>query len=82
MAKLKNVTNEELTAVNDAIDTGQLWEIANRIEKMYVEEIQDPVRLAQSLLSLSRAAADVASKLLTVEQMQAQKAELAKLRQG
>jgi len=80
MAKLKNVTQDELDAAEIEINTGGLWDIANRIEKMYCDDLKDPAQTAQRFLSISRAAADVASKILSKAQMQEQRRELEALR--
>lgn len=80
MAKLKNVTNEELRAANDAIDVANLWDLANRIEKLYCDEIENPLEIASSFLAISRSAADVASKIMLKAKHQELKAEIAKMK--
>ena len=82
MAKLKNVTNEELKSITDGCleIVGELWDCASRIEKGYCDHISNPVEDASTLLALSRAAGEVAAKILTKHQMQTQADELKALR--
>lgn len=76
MAKLKNVTLEELKALDEATDVSIFWDIANRIEKGYCDNLETPAELALTFLGVSRASADLASKILLKAQMQEQKREL------
>lgn len=77
MAKLPNVTEQELNdIVSDGI-TQELWSIHRRLEKGYVDPLKSPLDIATRMLSLSRAASDVASKVLATAQMEEYKRQLA-----
>ena len=63
MAKLKNVTHEEIRALIETND-GTASDLANRIEKGYIEELESPAELAMSLLAFGMSISDCASKIL------------------
>jgi hypothetical protein len=78
MAKLKNVDAQELKAANDAagdlIQT--LHDLTNRIEKMYVDAIDNPLMHARTFNSLCRASAEMVTMLLSKHAMQEQRREI------
>lgn len=77
MAKLPNVTEQELNDVTSDGIIQELWSIHRRLEKGYVDQLKSPLDIASSMLSLSRAASDVASKVLATAQMEEYKRQLA-----
>lgn len=81
MAKLKNVDAEELQAADhaasDMIQT--LHDLTNRIEKMYVDPLPDPLAVARTFYSLSRASAEMVTMLLAQHQMLEQQRQIDRL---
>ena len=72
MAKLKNVTMEDLNVLLESHNAGDLLDISNRVEKMYCDRIENPMRVAGSFLAIARAASELAGMILMTGQMQEQ----------
>jgi hypothetical protein len=81
MAKLKNVTSSELGECAAYFDSGldQLFDITNRIEKGYCDELTDIFGAVRALNNVVRAAADLNTHLMIRAEMQRQRAEIASL---
>jgi len=77
MARLQYVTIAELEKLNSVGEDVcmDLHGLNQRIEKGYCDEIESPVKLARSFLSLSRAAANLAANILTKASLQEMKRE-------
>ena len=73
MAKLKNVTMEDLNLLLESHNAGDLLEVSNRIEKMYCDHIENPMQKAGSFLAIAKAASELASMILMTGQMQEQR---------
>jgi len=78
MPKLPNVTDAEIIACyvaqNAALD--EMQDFADRIQKGYVERIENPVSTAKNFAVIARAANDMAVRILLVAEMQQQRDEL------
>ncbi len=82
MAKLKNVTSEELDECIAYFDNGleQMFDIINRVEKGYCEELTDIMGKVRAINNYVRAGAVLNTKLMLKEEVQGIRADLAALR--
>jgi hypothetical protein len=79
MAKLKNVSQEELKAAGDAASDlmATLHDLSNRMEKMYVDDnIQEPIAMVRTYNALARAALNMVSQLLVKSALDEQKRQI------
>lgn len=82
MPKQPNVTDADIIACHVAADNFlmEMQDIAGRIQKGYVDRIEDPVAAAREFTLIARAASNMVVMLLFVDQTQKQKDEIAALR--
>lgn len=84
MGKLKNVTDAEVVAchvgANDFLM--EMHDLGDRLEKGYVDRIENPTMDAKAFMLIARAASNMAVHLLLVADMQKQKDEIAALKAG
>lgn len=82
MPKMKNVSADDLKIVekNSEDVLSDILDVCDRVEKGYVDDIEDPVALARHFTALARAASQAAGLMLFRLQMQKQSAELAELK--
>lgn len=78
MGKLKNVSPHDLMRLSESASdlSAELYEVANRLEKGYCDDVAEPVSLARGFLALTRSAADVATFLLSKAASQEQQREI------
>jgi hypothetical protein len=81
MPKMPNVTAADLTEANEgAMDImAALHDLSDRIEKGYVDDIEKPVEVARTMISLSTAASTLAGRILFKLAMDEQRKELEQL---
>lgn len=81
MAKLKNVTEAEISALTERAEIllASLHDVTNRIEKSYCDDLQNPVSAARTFAVVSRAAADLTVHLLARNAMQEQKRDIERM---
>ena len=84
MGKRVNVTEWELAACVTGQENAlhEMYDFANRIEKGYVDRIENPAHAAKEFALIARAASNVVVQMLVFAQMQAQKDEIERLRTG
>lgn len=82
MPKQKNVTDAEITACHAAAGglLAVMQDLTDRMDKGYVDRINNPTSAAKEFALIAREAAGMASRLLAVDEMQKQKDELDALR--
>lgn len=81
MPKLKAVTFEELKAAEDlSFDLqGTMSDLSSRMQQGYCGDLNEPLSLASSFLSLSRAAGEMAANLLVKAKMDEMRREAERL---
>lgn len=83
MAKLKTVTQSEISAIITGTDDAlsDMHDLLKRMEAGYCDDLASPAQLARNFCWIARAASSLAGQILVKAEMQEQKAELATLMQ-
>ena len=81
MAKLKQVTDDDMKAVTQRADefSQEMVDIARRFNSAAGADLSDPLALISTFACLSREAADMAVQLLAQHRMNEQRKEITRL---
>lgn len=82
MPKMDKVTDAEIKACHIAADDllSEMHDFINRMEKGYVDRLEDPANDARQFALIAQAASTMVCKILSHGEMQRQRDELNKLR--
>lgn len=82
MGKLKNVTDAEIIACHVSAEDFlmEMHDLSDRMEKGYVDRVENPAAAAKSFALFARAASDMAVQLLILDNLQKGRDEIAALR--
>lgn len=84
MPKLPNVTDAEIIACSVAQDAalGEMHDFIDRLQKGYVDRIDNPVEAAKAFAIIAEAASAMTKQLLIIDSMQKQRDELDTLKRA